>query len=381
MNSNLPPAELLEAVYVRVSTTLDIPPVIEPTILDWLEVVVRNPQNRAPVRVLLAALLAKLDRPTIDIRKPYTAIGSEDSYSGRTYDERYLTSFIQKHRLPCNATTAFLTPAFRNRNIVLTPDVNLVGRPPKVYYALLHLLASVHEGAIPADTLLAETIRQLVVLRDERQRRIAAILGDLRLLQGELALSAEAMISLIGQHLALPGSSRLPVLVVAAAYRAVGDRLGEQAVPLLSHNAADFQTHAYGDLQVTLMNDEQIITCYEMKMRRVTENDLDLAMEKIATAPHTLNNYIFITTSEIDPLVQEYARSLYDTTGGVEFVVLDCIGFLRYFLHLFYRLRVQFLDAYQELLLAEPESSVSHALKEAFLTARLAAESSSRDEA
>ncbi len=381
VSTSLPPPELLEAVYVRVSANLDTPYIAEPTILDSLEVVVRNPQNRAPVRVLLAALLAKLDRPTIDICKPYTAIGSEDSYSGRTYDERYLTSFIQKHRLPCNATTAFLTPAFRNRNTVLTPDVNLVGRPPKVYHALLHLLASVHKGTVAADTLLDETIRQLVVLRDERQRRIAAILGDLRLLQGELALSAEAIISLIGQQLALLGSSRLPVLVVAAAYRAAGERMGERTVPLLAHNAADLQTHAYGDLQVTLLNDEQIITCYEMKMRRVTENDLNQAVQKIIVAPHSLDNYIFITTTEIDPHVQAYARNLYYETGGVEFVVLDCIGFLRHFLHLFYRLRVRFLDAYQDLLLAEPESSVSHALKEAFLTARLAAESSSRDEA
>ncbi|NJL06301.1 MAG: hypothetical protein HC911_15630 [Chloroflexaceae bacterium] len=179
MNTGMPPAELLEAVYARVATQLDTPSIAEPTIREWLDVVVRSPQNRAPVRVLLAALLAKLDRPTIDIRKPYTAIGSADSYSGRTYDERYLTAFIQTHRLPCNTTTAFLTPAFRNRNIVLTPDVNLVGRPPNVYHALLQLLNSVHAGAISADTLLAETIRQLVVLRDERQRRLAAILDDL----------------------------------------------------------------------------------------------------------------------------------------------------------------------------------------------------------
>jgi DNA adenine methylase len=58
----------------------------------------------------------------------------------------------------------------------------------------------------------------------------------------------------------------------------------------------------------------------------------------------------------------------------VEIVVLDCVGFLRHFLHLFHRLRTDFLDAYQELLLAEPDSAVSHALKEAFLTLRKAAE-------
>jgi hypothetical protein len=66
---------------------------------------------------------------------------------------------------------------------------------------------------------------------------------------------------------------------------------------------------------------------------------------------------------------------LYDQTGGIEIVVLDCIGFLRHFLHLFHRLRMDFLDTYQELLLDEPDSAVSQPLKEAFLALRQAAES------
>ena len=54
--------------------------------------------------------------------------------------------------------------------------------------------------------------------------------------------------------------------------------------------------------------------------------------------------------------------------------ILDCIGFLRHFLHLFHRLRTDFLDAYQELVLAQPESGVNQALKEAFLALRKAAQ-------
>ena len=47
--------------------------------------------------------------------------------------------------------------------------------------------------------------------------------------------------------------------------------------------------------------------------------------------------------------IREYARSKYDETGGVEIAILDCIGFLRHFLHLFHRLRKDFLDQYQVL--------------------------------
>lgn len=72
--------------------------------------------------------------------------------------------------------------------------------------------------------------------------------------------------------------------------------------------------------------------------------------------------------------VKRYAFEQYARTGGTEVVVLDCIGFLRHFLHLFHRLRSQFLETYQALVLAEAESAVRQEMKETFLTLRRAAE-------
>ncbi len=63
-----------------------------------------------------------------------------------------------------------------------------------------------------------------------------------------------------------------------------------------------------------------------------------------------------------------------------EFMVLDCLGFVKHFLHLFYERRLQFLDEYQKLVLQEPESAVSYELKQAFLALRLTLTSSSEDE-
>jgi hypothetical protein len=144
---------------------------------------------------------------------------------------------------------------------------------------------------------------------------------------------------------------------------------------LSSHNAADRQTGALGDIEITLVNDDQIVTCYEMKNKRVLIADIDRALQKIRGSEHQIDNYIFITTDVIEEEVKEYAASLYEKTGGIEVVVLDCIGFLRHFLHLFHRLRMEFLEEYQKLVLSEPESAVSQPLKEAFLALRQAAES------
>ena len=136
--------------------------------------------NRATVRLLMACLLAKVQRPESDPRKPYTEIGGSDSFSGRSYDETYITPFINRHSLPCNPTTAFLTPALRNMNRVLTPDLNLEGRPREVYQYTLELLEDVHAGRVPAEALLVETVRILLLVREERVARMSGLLAGLR---------------------------------------------------------------------------------------------------------------------------------------------------------------------------------------------------------
>ena len=102
--------------------------------------VVNCPSNRAGVRLLMACMLAKVHRPEIDPRKPYTKIGSKDCFSGRSYDEQFIGDFISKHNLPCNSTTAFLTPTLRNMDQTLTTKVVLVGRPTAMYQEALRLL-------------------------------------------------------------------------------------------------------------------------------------------------------------------------------------------------------------------------------------------------
>ncbi len=329
--------------------------------------------NRACARFLLACALAKVHRPQVDIRKPYTEIGTDDAFSGRTYDERFIGPLVLAEHLPCNATTAFLTPAFRNRNLVLTPDVNLVGRPPDLYRETLELLDAVHQGRIEAYALLVELLRLLIRAREARKQRLESLLASLRLSRDSALLSAEEIVSLIEKHVGLRHSSRLPVLIVAAAYQAAMQQLGEAPRPLQKHTAADRPSGTTGDVEITLVNEDRVITTYEMKDRRVTIEDIRQALEKVVRYPQPPDHYIFITTRPIAPEVQEFAFSLYRQVG-VEFVVLDCIGFLRHFLHLFHRLRMDFLDRYQALLLAEPESAVSSEVKEAFLAMRQAAQ-------
>ena len=333
--------------------------------------------NRAGARFLLAATLAKVHQPDVDIRKPFIQAYPDDqkagAYPGRHYDEAHIFDFITRHKLPCSPTTAFLTPAFRTKNIVLDLSQTLRGRPPELYDSILHILNAIETGTINAETVLKETIRVLILERIARIKRLQELKRGLREQSAQLPLSSEETVELIRQHLALKNTARLPVLIVAAAYTAAASRLGEKVLHLNAHNAADKQTGALGDVEITLANDTRVVTTYEMKDKAITLADIDIAIQKIAESAG-IQNYIFVTTAEVEGSVRDYAVKQYKELGGVEIAVLDCLGFLRHFLHLFHRLRAEFLDAYQELVLSQPESGVNQAVKEAFLALRKAAQ-------
>ena len=213
-------ARILHVAFERARTSLTTPVINNQEIIQKIELVTRSDRNRACIRFLLACTLAKSVISSVDIRKPYTEIGTPDAYSGHTYDEHYIGPFVRKHQLDCNSTTAFLTPAFRNITTILTPDLVIAGNPPQVYQATLQLLTDVQEERVSAEDVLAEAFRWLLLMKDERLLRLDQALDSLKFSEGTVPLSSEDVVRLIEQHLNSPYSSRLPVLVVAAACRA-----------------------------------------------------------------------------------------------------------------------------------------------------------------
>ncbi len=368
------PAEVLEKLFATAERKLSIRELKAVDLQDDLNFVCRYSDNRAPIRLLIACLLAKICDPSIDPRKPYTSIGGNDSFSGRSYDEKYVTGFIARHRLPCNSTTPFLTPAFRNFNLPLTVDVEPSGRPKELYLRVFRLLDTVATDTHTAKAILTDTLRNLIDIRNERLEQLERLQAILKQNAGPVALSTEDIVNLLRQHLDCRGSSRLPVLMVAAAYDSVGERIGETRMPLHAHTAADQQTGSLGDVEIVVQNDDRVCTAYEMKQKRVTVDDIDRAVQKMGNVSQRIDNYLFVTSEGIDPTVEDYARTQFDKIGS-EVAIVDCLGFLRHFLHWFHRHRIAFLNAYQILLLAESDSAVSVPLKSAFLSLRHTAES------
>jgi len=267
--------------------------------------VVNCPSNRAGVRLLMACMLAKLHSPEIDPRKPYTKIGSKDCFSGRSYDEQFIGDFITKHNLPCNSTTAFLTPTLRNMDQTLTTKVVLVGRPAAMYQCALKLLDDVRAARVSAQDVLNECFRLLLLDRDARKARLKTLLTGVGRVADALPLSSEDMVNLIEQHLHCKGSSRLLVLIVAAAYEAVKTRLGERVLNLTGHNTADEQTGAVGDVQITILGDDKVVTSYEMKTRPCNTATLTARSRKL---PRRGGTFKITYSSRLNPWLTTFGN-------------------------------------------------------------------------
>lgn len=363
---------ILESLREEALKNLSSQMIEDSSLFTKIENICRCERNKAPIRFLMAGLLAKMENPLIDLCKPYSAMG-QNSYRGRNYDEDVVQPFIHKYALPCNSTTAYLTPAFRTIEKPLTKEFFNNCRPKEVYYDMMDIIEYVQKFPQYAKSVLLEIIRLLFVVKSENQLRIEQLLQKIVRDKSSIGLSSEAITNLLKQHLACKGSSRLPVLIIAAAYDAVQELIKEIHKPLFAHNAADSQTGALGDIEIIINTSEQVATCYEMKKKRVSIDDINIVVEKISNYCGKIDNYIIITTDLITNEIREFAATFYDKIG-VEIVVLDCVGFINHFLHFFHRYRIAFLNNYQALVLAEPDSSVSQPLKEAFLNLRRVAE-------
>jgi len=93
------PNEVLETFINVANKSLAISFLPDPKVQGEIEFICRCNTNKAPIRFLLACLLAKIDRPEIDIRKPYTEIQGGDTYSGRAYDEGFVEAFVALNKI------------------------------------------------------------------------------------------------------------------------------------------------------------------------------------------------------------------------------------------------------------------------------------------
>ncbi|GAB6077272.1 restriction endonuclease, SacI family [Desulfurobacterium crinifex] len=362
--------EVLEQLYKK-AEEIQAPVALPEDIGEQLEVLIRSSVG-APLRVLLALLMAKIINPQVNILYPSTnAKEVPEAFSGRTVDEHCIQALIDIFKLPLMQTTGFLTPTFRTPALPIPENLgDVIQKNVTIYNAFSNIIHRIQNGDLKAEDVLIETLRRLINLKKEREAEIKGKLNQLS--KEDLDFSAEDIVSIISQLLSIPKhkTSRIPVLVIAALHKTLEECLQERLKPLENHTAADSKTGALGDIEL-VVDDGYVVRVYEIKDKVITETDINKALKKILKLNNDkrakLRQYLFVTTKSIEDSILSKAHEIYKDLG-VEMTILDCLGFTRHFLHLFFPFRLMFINNLTEFVMREPDSSVSHALKEYYIS-------------
>lgn len=199
-------------------------------------------------------------------------------------------------------------------------------------------------------------------------RNFERMIQSIRAHEAALPPSEECVIGLVENLFRCPGAAPLRHLAVVALIQVIARRSTRPGRCRANVGAERSEVN-----QVECSDPDRGTTLYHHAPTVVTRVAIDEVLDSLANETDKPAHVLFVTTDPIDLTVREYAAGVYQRTGGIEFAILDCLGFVRHFLHLFHRHRGAFLDAYQALVLGEPDSAVSFALKQAFLALRQAA--------
>jgi len=219
---------------------------VPPTVLDAIETIVENKSaNKYLFSILVASCVKKIIDPDQDIRIAQDNMSR--GYSNRSFDERYITSFLKRHGYThCEASGL---ESGRNFERPLPWNLEYPANPRgkgnrEAFLGILHYIED-QKGdpkAVALCLLAHDLSNQLNAGRTIVPPIEANITKIMRIFNRHFEESS-------GQ-----GKSRLPVLALYGIYKQLGAELdrydGAELVPLERHTTADLRSGSIGDIQI-----------------------------------------------------------------------------------------------------------------------------------
>ena len=286
---------------------------------------------KAVITVVITSLVYKRLNPSQDIRKHQQSI--KGGYSGRTFDNKYITPFLKEKKFPAMAESGWLTRSLEQK---VPYDFNYTGAitPPKLKSAFLEILFYAESNNDDVQTMLDYLLQGLIIIRDSHDIPLArpqnlTITGIMHLLDMHFHSKYKA-----------EGASRLPVLAIYAIYECIIGELrykSKELLPLESHTSADARSGRIADIDIVDTNTRQTFEAVEIKFDiPISHNIVATAIEKIQPVP-TVERYYILSTS---PLCENDKSSIeadiqrVKNTHGCQLIVNGIMPTLKYYLRL-----------------------------------------------
>lgn len=329
--------ELLENLYkesIAEAANRDKPSVeLDRDIAKSLDAILIRPENhKAMIAVVLTSMVYKKLYPEQDVRNHQKEIPG--GYSGRTFDEKFITPFLRDHGFPAMAESGWLTRSFEHK---VPYDFNYTGsiKPASLKIKFLNILNYI-QAASPEEefNMLRYFIQGLIIDRESSNILLAKPQN----------LSIINIIELLDNHFHskyhTSGASRLPVLAIFAIYSCLkneGQKRYEDKVllPLENHTSADSQSGRIGDIQLNNL-DGSAFEAVEVKFDIPISYDIaEIAKDKLFVS--TAERYYILSTKDVKDSDKSKIAQLINSTKnshGCQIIINGILPTIKYYLRL-----------------------------------------------
>ena len=286
---------------------------------------------------LLGCVLAKIVDPNVDITKPYFQ-QDENSFSGRTLDEKVVNVFLQEHQIPCSKGP-YLSSL--RRSIRFEPQAAEGRRDKKAFNALLCIINEIQQlNEEDLRRYLRYLLYQFLQLRENSQIQLVQV----------HRLSLEQYAILINDLLQLPSGGLLPVLFTIAMFQAIQEQFHlDWQIKGQGINVADSASAAAGD--VVIYSGEEVFLAVEVTERAIDRSRV-VSTFNTKIAPYEVEDYLFFfTTHTPDDEARRTARKYFAQGHDVNFMpvktwIVSCLATIGVAgRRLFYKTLIKLLDA------------------------------------
>jgi len=291
------PKEYLEKLYdeslALVGSGNEIKSNLPQSIKENLDVVLEYSEKRKGVNtVLFTSMVYKSLFPEQDVRKHQSQM--EGGYSGRTFDTKFITPFLQNKNFPAPSETGWLTRSLEtNSPYFLNYKPNIT--PKSLKTAFLDILDQANNQQLSKDCSYY-IIQGLIVQRNRQEIDLAK--------PADLPISV--IIRLLKAHFdssySSEGASRLPVLALYAVYQCLMNEAkrfqGKELLSIESHTSADSRSGRIGDVDIVDENGKEF-EAVEVKFGiPITAQLIRGSFEKFKTTQ--VKRYYLLSTANID---------------------------------------------------------------------------------
>ena len=319
------------------------------------EILKRSESAKAGITVILTSIVYKMLNPEQDIRNHQTSI--TNGYSGRTFDTKYITPFLQSKKFPYMASgSGWLTRSFEQK---VPYDIHYTGaiNPKSLKESFLETIDFIQKGQ-DLEKILSYLFQGLIIKRNAQQIDLAKPLN----------LPIATIIGLLLKHFnntySADGASRLPVLALYAVYQCLINEIkrfdGKTLLPIESHTSADARSGRIGDIDIVDEKDRAFEAVEVKHGIPISSQLIRDAFEKFKTTQ--VNRYYLLSTADINMSQKEEIDKEIErikNIHGCHVIANGLVHSLNYYLRLLSNTS-EFIENYVNLLEVDPALKFEH---------------------